>query len=442
MCHLIILEKDPMQRALLENMIQRGAEYRTHSFPADSKNIHLAALSLKKQPKVVVVGLSPSEDYNLKLIASVKQQFVNIPTLIVAEHTQNALVTTMLRHGATHFLTKPFSSSQLLHAIEHTRTTHKTPPNTSRNWQALDPKANVHVNACALPSHSMLRPAIKLYGHPFLIEGEAGTGKNLYVQNLKHHNKELFPHIVTVNASLSPDILQRRLQDAKNGILHIKTKGNLSERSHLFWQQQLMKLHTQPTQIIINHSVMPFAPTRNALLDYCAEHQVQTLNMEPLRERKHDIPNLAHYFLQQYAMMEEYSTQSFSTSALNKLKNYSWPGNTHQLQTVIFLTATNHAGEVIDENDLIFHEPNLIDTSNFSAATRMHDTMPIITPIDEHGDLRSLQDIEDEILTYALSCKGYSRSYIARKLGIGRTTLYRKAQHLESTETYNMSMAH
>ncbi len=442
MCYLVILEKDSMQRALLDNMVQRGAEYRSHSFPADSKNIQLASLSQKKHPEVVIVGLTPSEDYNLKLMASVKQQFVNIPTLIVAEHTQNALVTTMLRHGATHFLTKPFSSSQLLHAIEHTRTTHQTLPNASGNWQSLPKKLDNHLNASTLPSHAMLRPPIKLYGRPFLIQGEAGTGKNLYVQNLKQHNKELFPHIVTVNAALSPDILLRRLQDAKNGILHIKTKGNLSERSHQFWQQQLMKIHAQPTQIIISHSVMPFTLNRNALLDYCIEHEVQTLNMEPLRERKHDIPNLAHYFLQQYAMIEEYSTQSFSTGALNKLKNYSWPGNMHQLQTVIFLTATNHAGEVIDENDLIFHEPNLLDTSHFSAATQLHDTMPIITPIDEHGDLRSLQDIEDEILTYALSCRGYSRSYIARKLGIGRTTLYRKAQHLEAIESNDMAISH
>ena len=439
MCHLVILEKDPMQRALLENMIQRGAEYRTHSFSAETKNTQLIAMSLRKQPEIVVVGLTASEDYNLKLIASVKQQFVNTPILIVAEHTQNVLVTTMLRHGATHFLTKPFSSSQLLHAIEHTRNNHKPLSTKSQGWQPLSQQNIKLSNNASMAGNPLLHSPVKLYGRPVLIQGEAGTGKNMYIQTLKHHNKELFPHIITVNASLSPDILLRRLQDAKNGILHIKTKGNLSERSQQFWQQQLTKLHNQPMQIIINHSLMPFTPTRNALLDYCTEHKTQIIAMEPLRERKSDIPHLAYYFLQQYAAMDEFGAKSLSPKALHKLKNYSWPGNMHQLQTVIFLTATNHDSDVIDEEDLIFHEPSSIDSSHFSAETQMHDTMPIITPIDEHGDLRSLQEIEDEILTYALSCRGYSRSYIARKLGIGRTTLYRKAQHLEAE---NIASAH
>jgi len=421
-----------MQRALLDNMVQGGDEYRTYCLPADGKNIQHAALSQKKQPEVVVLGLSPSEEYNITIIGAIKQYFPQTPLLIIAEHTQNMLVTTLLRKGATHFLTKPFSSSQLLKAIEHTRIASKQLsihgiPIASGTQNTKSKKQAPLINA-----HATMPLPIRLYGKPLLIEGEAGTGKTMYVQNLKHYNNELFSQLVTVNASLAPDILVKHLQGAKNGILHIKTKGNLSERSNLFWQQQMQRLAAQPLQIIISHVTMPFAPTRNALIDYCHSQNIQTVAMKPLRERNEDIPHLANYYLQQYARTEEYGAQTLTSAALTKLKNYSWPGNMHQLQTVIFLTATHHTGPIIDAQDLVFHEPSLMDSHHLSSDTHVQNTMPFITPIDEHGDLRPLQEIEDEILTYALSCRGYSRSYIARKLGIGRTTLYRKAQHLES----------
>jgi len=121
MCHLVILEKDAMQRALLENMVHRQAEYSVLSLPAEARSIQHIATNKRLHPEVVIFGLTSSEDYNLSLISVIKQLLHTVPILVVAEHTQNAAVTTMLRHGATHFLIKPFSSEHLVNALAHVR---------------------------------------------------------------------------------------------------------------------------------------------------------------------------------------------------------------------------------------------------------------------------------------------------------------------------------
>jgi len=192
------------------------------------------------------------------------------------------------------------------------------------------------------------------------------------------------------------------------------------------------------------------------------------ITMPALRRRKEDIPHLARAFADRFALEQKLDYPlSISNSALALLTAYDWPGNIRQLENAVFRAVVLSEGPELLDSDFpqiaaqlpgYFaneHPTLVVDNSQAHAAevaageriergmrvvssdTTATSALPVgdalstgsdnvIVSTNTSGDVRKLADVEEELIRFALKFYRGQMSQVARKLGIGRSTLYRK----------------
>lgn len=151
------------------------------------------------------------------------------------------------------------------------------------------------------------------------------------------------------------------------------------------------------------------------------------ITLPPLRERKGDIPALARYFLGSIKEQPGLSDLVLTDSALGILCSFDWPGNVRQLQAVLFRAAIACRGEALRAEHF----------AQLSSEGRYQPSLPPIESsqtgvvlFDAEGHLRSLDELEADIIRFAIGHYRGRMTEVARRLGIGRSTLYRKLTEL------------
>ncbi|PWE57237.1 sigma-54-dependent Fis family transcriptional regulator [Metarhizobium album] len=192
------------------------------------------------------------------------------------------------------------------------------------------------------------------------------------------------------------------------------------------------------------------------------------ITIPALRRRKEDIPHLARVFVQRFAAEQKLDHSPVLTAgALALLTAYDWPGNIRQLENAVFRAVVLAQGAEITEADfpqIAAQIPGYVSAGSLSLISGglMHDQMTgsadkppvypdfsahesgisarsetaeaasvmvsdnVIVSTDSTGDVRKLADVEEELIRFALKFYRGQMSQVARKLGIGRSTLYRK----------------
>jgi len=175
------------------------------------------------------------------------------------------------------------------------------------------------------------------------------------------------------------------------------------------------------------------------------------ISVPPLRARRDDIPELARYFLTRIAAEEGKRIRTISANGMALLAAYHWPGNVRQLENAVFRAVVLADGEEIGITEfpqvaaqvssnaaltqpLIEPSPAMVSSWPEPAAdqyacggiTAAH-SLPLTDP---RGEVRPLDDIERDAIRFAISHYRGQMSEVARRLRIGRSTLYRKLEGL------------
>ncbi|MFC5447711.1 sigma-54-dependent Fis family transcriptional regulator [Paenibacillus aestuarii] len=281
---------------------------------------------------------------------------------------------------------------------------------------------------------------------PILLLGESGTGKELFAQSM--HNASLRSHqpFIAVNCSAIPDSLVEselfgyergaftganregnagKFEAANKGTIFLDEIGDMSLRA----QAALLR-------VLQEHTITPVGSHKSKPIDIriiAATHRnLQTeiregrfrsdlyyrlkgiqLTLPSLRERS-DIAQLAAYLLCKHHGLSAH----LSDAAVHKLKQYAWPGNIRELNSVLVQAAFLADGGMIgpEHLQLDVDAPALLETGA------------------SDDSAHSLRDAEVAAIKKALVTTGWNMSKAAHLLGIGRTTLYRKI------EEYSISM--
>jgi DNA-binding NtrC family response regulator len=174
-----------------------------------------------------------------------------------------------------------------------------------------------------------------------------------------------------------------------------------------------------------------------------------------LRERTEDIPDLVRHFLARIAAEEGKRVRTISGEALALLGRHRWPGNVRQLENAVFRAVVLAEGDTIGTGEFpqvaaqitqAAFAPASADLPHIASAPTMsevphpHDSniAPAGAPsmagalalLDAHGDVRPLEELEYETIRFAIAHYRGQMSEVARRLRIGRSTLYRKLEHL------------
>ncbi|HDL19149.1 MAG TPA: sigma-54-dependent Fis family transcriptional regulator, partial [Bacteroidetes bacterium] len=148
---------------------------------------------------------------------------------------------------------------------------------------------------------------------------------------------------------------------------------------------------------------------------------VYPVQLPPLRERREDIPQLVAFFLDKFNKRMRRKVKSVSDRALEHLMNYNWPGNVRELENILERSMLNCAGEML----LPEHLPIIVSAYEInSLADNFH--IDFQKAIALARNVPAWDDVEKEVCRLALKLTNRNISEAAVRLGIGRTTLYRK----------------
>ena len=167
------------------------------------------------------------------------------------------------------------------------------------------------------------------------------------------------------------------------------------------------------------------------------------VSVPPLRSRREDIPELARRFAARFAAEERRRVRGIAAEAIALLSAYDWPGNVRQLENAVFRAVVLAEGDelTIAEFPQIAAQMKGFDVRVPSAPAQIAQTIAhppreivrvemrdpnVLKLLDENGNVRRFESLEAETIRFTLAHYRGQMSEAARRLGIGRSTLYRK----------------
>lgn len=302
-----------------------------------------------------------------------------------------------------------------------------------------------------------------------LILGESGVGKELVARAIYQHSQRSRQPFLAINCGAIPDNLveselfgheqgaftgadRRRIgkfEQCQDGTLLLDEIGDMpmaaqTKMLRLLQEQRFERVGgNQPisTHVRIlaatNQNLEKLISDGRFRSDLYYRLKVVTIQVPPLRDRKDDIPELAHHFLFHYARAARRDIRGFASETLDQLQQYDWPGNVRELQNCIQGAVLQTAGRTILPSDL----PGLSVASTSIvpgvAEAPSHAQLDLVGTIEAmfHAREINIRDrviaiVERELITRALRHTHGHQSQASELLGINRTTLRHKLREL------------
>jgi len=475
---ILVVDDDPIQRRLLEAMARRfGYEVET----AESGEAALARLQACDRPPVslVILDLVMPDLDGMGVLARMRHHGVQIPAIVQTAHGSIEVVISAMRAGAIDFVVKPVGAERLQVSIKNALRVDALEDElrraTRRNAGELGFR-DIVSRAESMTRTIRLAERAAKSNIPVLIEGESGVGKELMARAIQGSSERRGKPFVTVNCGALPETLVEsilfghekgaftgatekhagKFVEANGGTLFLDEIGELPPETQVKLLRALQEGEIDPIGArrpvkvdfrlvsATNKNLIELVKTGRFREDLFYRLNVFPISIPPLRSRVGDVPELAMRFLARFCAEEGKRIRSISSEALALLCAYDWPGNVRQLENAVF-----RAVVLADGDDLTVAEfpqiaaqvegfpvrippappPVAAEPENPrfvpSAAIESRDPH-VLRLINDHGDVRRLEDIEAESIRFALAHYRGQMSQAARKLGIGRSTLYRK----------------
>jgi len=446
---IILVLDDEVQ--MLENCERIFALW-GHTVHTSEASTQAAELVRKHQPDLVFTDLKMPGRDGIGVLEDVQQVAPDVPVIIITGYATVESAVEAVKKGAFDYITKPFTLDLL--KVVTDRALEKrwlTRENTALRSEVIHSRGlgkMIGISAPMRAVYDLIQRVAPLDAN-IVITGESGTGKELVARAIHYLSRRREKRFVPIDcASLPETLLESELFGhekgaftgaviEKAGLLEFANGGTLfldevSELTPSIQSKLLRALQERAFRHIGGHETLEtdirLIAATNADLAQRVEakefredlyYRLNVINivMPPLRERRDDIPLLAHYFVQQFGPAHVPPIQGIVPQAMVMLQAYHWPGNVRELQNAIERAVALAKGEYLDVSD--FPE-------------RMMQPGGVAVPegAEESGDLLSVrkkivQSFERDYLVRLLQENGGNVSAAAHTAGINRRTLYR-----------------
>ena len=464
---LLLLDADANERRQLSAVASRAG---WATVGADCAETAIGLLQGPHGREVRAAILSSwSADQGPAIVGALRQCRPGLPIIVLADGGSVALAVEAMRAGASDYLSKPIAPERLIEALnahaDRRRASGELAPLSEKILPALTLDQLV---GAATDFRASLAVAAKAARNrlPILIVGEPGTGKETFARAIHQASLRARGPFVQVNCkAVAANIIDSelfghvpgafpgafaervgRLVEADGGTLLLDEISALPRETQARLDRVLATGEVRPVGCNGSNSVdvRLIATTSRSLPDDFDPSLADriagtTVILQPLRDRTGDIPALARHLLTRFAEEPGMRPLSIGNDALAVLMRYGWPGNVRQLAGVLFRAALQADGNSLTAEDF----PHIAIQSRF--AGRKSDVSPDIgkastdaamsggpqvTLYCPDGHLRTLEDIEADIIRLAIGHYRGRMTEVARRLGIGRSTLYRKLGEL------------
>lgn len=460
---LMLIDDEPAQRRLVAAIAARRG-WRT--LFASEGEVAIATLGTPDGMALdaVILDHSSSDAAAAAIIAELRARRPQLPILVLTANSSVASAVSAMRAGATDFLVKPIASQRLLAALEAA-----VGGTGSGELRPLTEKLTAFLAFDEIVgSAPQFRAALAIAAKaarariPVLIEGESGVGKEVVAEAIHAASPRSKKPMIPVNCGAIPANLVEselfghekgaftgaferkigRFVEADGGTLFLDEVGEmpLDAQIKLLRVLQTGEIHPLGARHPREVDVRVVAATNKVLMTeveagrfredlYYRLNAVQVA-IPPLRERICDIPALARHLLARIAEQPGLRPLGITDDALQLLGSYDWPGNVRQLQNALFRAAVLCDGDALTRGD--FPQIAQLASARPASGGNAHQNAGNagVTLFHPDGHLRTLEEIEADVIRLAIGHYRGRMTEVARRLGIGRSTLYRKLGEL------------
>jgi DNA-binding NtrC family response regulator len=460
---LMLIDDEPAQCRLISALAAREGWRTIIARDSESALTTLGTRQGMQLGAIILDQWVPADDA-CALIAELKTRRPTIPILMLTTSASPLLAVEAMRAGATDYLIKPVAPERLMQALRSATTreaprdelaplTEKMPSNP--NFESMIGAASTFRTALAVAAKAAR-------GHlAVLIEGESGTGKEMLMRAMHAASPRARAPLRIVNVGGVPansiesllfghekgafaGAFERQIgaiQQCDGGTLAIDEIDRLPMTVQERLVEALSRGDVRPIGAPYSYKVdvRLIAASNLPLRDMVAGgHFLSELlrlispvsvSLPPLRERPGDMAALCRHFLARIGEQPGLRPLGITDGALSLLAAYDWPGNVRQLQAVLFRAAVFCDDGALTAEDFP-QLSNLLGQAQEALSASSVPESAGITLYTPDGNLRPLEEIEADVIRLAIGMYRGRMTEVARRLGIGRSTLYRKLSEL------------
>jgi DNA-binding NtrC family response regulator len=497
---VLIVDDDPVQRRLLENMVTRAGY---NAVVAEGGDAAVTLLTGADRFDAVVLDLVMPDLDGLGVLARMREASLTTPVIVQTAHGGIDNVVTAMRAGATDFVVKPVGAERLQVSLRNALTASALAGELNRIKRSQSGTLTFRdIVTRSARMHAVIRTAEKAAGSaiPVLIEGQSGVGKELVARAIHGTGDRRTKPFVAVNCGAIPDNLVEsilfghekgaftgatdrhtgKFVEASGGTLFLDEVSELPPAAQVKLLRAIQENEVEPVgaRKPVRVDVRIISATNRDLItdvmqgrfreDLFYRLHVFPISVPPLAERPEDIPELVRHFLARFAAEEGKRVTGLTAEVLRLLSAYRWPGNVRQLENAVFRAVVLAEGSEIGVAEFpqiaqaaqgasaLPPAPTMaglgasgldsprLDASSLEAPcvaapalvdSHTADSLPAalyakLALLDATGDIRPLEEIEGEVIRFAIAHYRGQMSEVARRLQIGRSTLYRKLDSL------------
>ncbi|MEM8772693.1 MAG: sigma-54 dependent transcriptional regulator [Pseudomonadota bacterium] len=483
---VLIVDDDPTQRRLMRAVCEKAG------YPVLQADNGEAALSLLRSPEGNEVGLIMLDLRmpglgGMETLRRAKSFREDLPVIVLTAQGGIDTVVEAMQLGAADFFVKPASPERVVVSINNALSVATLQGEVSRLKRKREGAMGF---ADIIGSSGALKHVVKLGERaaastiPILITGESGTGKEMIARAIQGSSDRAGRPFITVNCGAIPENLVEsilfghekgsftganakhigKFQEADGGTIFLDEVGELPQDMQVKLLRVLQENEVDPigAKRPVKVDVRVISATNRDLAkeveagtfreDLFYRLNVFPIEVPPLRDRADDVPALISHFIERYNAEERRDVRGVRHEVLEVLGKQTWPGNVRQLENTIFRAVVLAEQAYLSAEDFpllsedfaaagfeagpplisaeVEIESTIVDTDPGVRETRQQ-TEEAVDIFDREGHLRSLQEIEKDLIALAIDTYEGKMSEVARRLGMGRSTLYRKLREHE-----------
>lgn len=441
---IFVVEDDPAYTKFLQYVLSLNPDFEVSSYATGKDCID----NLYQKPSIITLDYTLPDLPGEQVLQEIKAYDSNIQVIIISAQEKIGTAVELLKLGAYDYITKDEETKdRLLNTINNARKNISLVKEIDFLKQEISEKyefdKSIVGNSAPLKKvFNLLEKAVKT-NITVSITGETGTGKELVAKAIHYNSKRKKKPFVAVNIAAIPSELieselfghekgaftganTRRIgkfEEAEGGTLFLDEIGemDLNLQAKLLRVLQERELTRIGGSEIIKLDIRLIVATHRDLAEEVKQGNFREdlyyrllglpVHLPPLRDRGKDIVILAKYFLQQFSKENGLPSLKLAPETQEKLLNYPYPGNVRELRSIVELAAVMANNDVIEPDDINFN--SISKESNF-----LFEEM-------------TLRDYTFKIIKHYLDKYDNNVLEVAKKLDIGKSTIYRYLKEME-----------
>ncbi|HLX69770.1 MAG TPA: sigma-54 dependent transcriptional regulator [Verrucomicrobiae bacterium] len=397
----------------------------------------------QEQPDVVLLDLKLPDADGIDLLPQIKKQWPDTEVIVLTGNATFEAAVEATKRGAYHFINKPFDPQGLLVTVERALEHKAQNEENSTLRKALTTMSGVSspvFQSSAMQTVVRTVERVAPSDVSILITGESGSGKEVIADLIHAMSPRSKGKIIKINcAALPRELIESELFGSVKGAF----TGAHADREGLFRQAEggtlfldeisEMPIDTQSKllRVLQDQEVRPVggkvsyktncrlvAATNRQPQDAIKDGKLRedlfyrisaiSVHLPPLRERREDVMPLANSFLKRFVAQSNRPIRGFTSEAVDRLTAFEWPGNVRQLQNEI-------------QRAVLLCETSEIDSTDLSITSVKQESEQ-----SQDTNFTLLEGVERNAIVQMLKETGGNKLETAKRLGIGRQTLYNK----------------